>query len=128
MSRPIYLGPDSCYAYREGIYVKPKGHPGIDTIAEALGILYLILRDKRRGWSYDDKGPCRRIRMGHELFVKRVNYVSVLAKKHGATRRELHVIDYLADYVKKHSRLPRGYGRKARRAIARKRSRARGRR
>jgi len=48
----IYQGPDSCYARREGIYVKRARRPGIDTLAEAAAIAKLILRDLKRGYTY----------------------------------------------------------------------------
>ena len=103
---PVYMGHNSCYARREGFYVRRFGRPGIDTVAEAAGILHLIIRDLRRGWTYDADRDCRKIRMGKELFVDRANYVRVLARRHGAGPRTLAVIDRLVEYVIASGRLP----------------------
>ncbi len=119
--RPIYQGDNSCYALREHVYVKRIEKPGIDTVAEAAGILYLILRDYRRGWTYDNNSPrCSKIPMTLELFEKRARYVKILAKKHGASHSELKRIQQLIDYVIKYKRMPREYLRRARRIILKK--------
>ena len=115
----VYLGADSCYAKREGVYVRRVGHPGIDTIQEAVGILYLILLDLRRGWTYDPRNGCRKIRMTVGLFERRVNYVVPLAERHGASRREIDIIRGYCDYVLEHRRMPPGTLMLARRALAR---------
>jgi len=104
----IYTGPDSCYGRREGIFVARIGRPGIDKVAEAAGILRLILRDRRRGWTYDgDTVACRKVRMSESLFIKRVNYVRVLARR--VVRPDTYTyraIDALVEYVLQHGRLP----------------------
>ena len=135
MGRPIYQGRDSCYALREGMYVKRVEKLGIDTIGEAAGILRLICRDKRRGWTYDDDCGCCKVRMTESLFEKRAVYVKTLAVKHGATERELKIIDNMIDYVLRHHRLPKKYSKLADKYIVkagagktRKRSRRRSRR
>lgn len=112
----IYLGSDSCYAKKEGIYVKPIQHPGIDTITEASGILFLVLRDYRRHRTYAHV-QCREIPMNHELFVKRATYVIPLSKKHGASKREQKVIEKLVEYVLKHKKMPKKFKPVVRRAI-----------
>jgi hypothetical protein len=48
--RNKYIGPRSCYAVHEGVYVPGKGL----TEETFLSVLALILRDLKRGWSYDD--------------------------------------------------------------------------
>ena len=113
------MGHNSCYARREGIYVRRVGRPGIDTVAEAAGILYLIVRDLRRGWTYDDDRGCRKVRMGKELFVERTNYVRVLARRHGAGPHTLDVIDRLVEYVLASGRLPKTVTYRGRRYVVR---------
>jgi len=102
----VYQGADSCYARREGVYVKRVRRPGIDTLREAAGILRLILRDYRRGWTYE-QGTCRKIRMSRRLFEERVRFVKFLARQHGAKGETLEAIDRLVDYVLEHKRLPK---------------------
>ena len=103
----MYQGPRSCWARREGVFVARVGRPGIDTVAEAAGILYLILKDLRRGWTYDPDRSCRRIRMSEELFERRTRYVYTLANKHGASRHALAAIDRLVQHVISEGRLPK---------------------
>jgi hypothetical protein len=72
----IYQGRGSCWGIREHIYVPGSG---IDVRA-ARGILSLIEKELRRGWTYDRS--CRRIKMTPELARKRALYLIALAKKH----------------------------------------------
>lgn len=115
---PIYQGHNSCYAKREGIYVKRVRKPGIDTLAEAAAILKLVLRDYRRGWTYDDDCGCCIIPMDLELFKRRARYVVTLAHKHGAPKETIEKIEDLVNYVIKYKRMPRQYLRKAKKMIA----------
>ena len=101
----VYQGANSCYALNEQIYVRRLRRPGVDTLKEASGILKLILRDYRRGWTYR-QGDCKKIRMTRELFEKRVNFIKLLARRHGARGEVLKAIDRLVDYVLNHRRLP----------------------
>jgi len=112
---PIYLGPRSVYARKEGIYVKPREKPGIDTIKEAAGILYLILRDFRRGWSYNQHG--KKVKMTPKLFALRVRYVFPLSRKHGASKREQAVILKLINHVLANKSLPKDYAKMAKAQI-----------
>ena len=91
----IYMGRGSCYARREGIYVKDRPREGVNVDQEALAIIYLIMRDLRRGKTYDDR--CRVIRMTRKLAKRRINYLIALAKKHGASGRELKEIRAIVD-------------------------------
>ena len=102
----VYMGVNSCYARREGVFVARVKRPGIDTVVEAVGILYLIVRDRRRGWTYDQNNHCRKVRMTERLFVERANYVRVLARRHGAGPHALAVIDRLVEHVIANGRLP----------------------
>jgi len=70
------MGPRSCYAIKEGFYVKGDGV----NYNTGLAILTLIHRDYRRGWTYDHE--CRRIPMSVELAYKRLRYLIPLCKKH----------------------------------------------
>jgi hypothetical protein len=72
----IYQGPQSCWARHERIYVPGSG---IDVRA-ARGILALIDKELKRGWTYNHS--CRRIRMTPALARKRALYLIALAKKH----------------------------------------------
>ena len=126
---PVYQGANSCYALNEQVYVKRLRRPGIDTLREAAGILRLILRDYRRGWTYR-QGDCKKIRMTRELFERRVRFVAFLAKEHGARGEVLRAVERLVDYVLEHKRLPKrlkvgdryvDVGKLAEEAIARKR-------
>lgn len=108
MGVPVYQGRDSCMARREGWYVKRIEHPGVDTIAEAVALAWAILRDYRRGHTYDnDSVRCRKIRMTWRLAEKRLVYLIALARKHGASERELRVIRRLVEHTVKHHRLPK---------------------
>ena len=102
----VYQGANSCYALNEQRYVERVRKPGIDTLREAAGILKLILRDLRRGWTYE-QGTCRKIRMTRELFERRVNFVPFLAKKHGAKGEVLKAIKRMAEYVLANKKLPK---------------------
>ncbi|HID41693.1 MAG TPA: hypothetical protein EYP33_06025 [Pyrodictium sp.] len=102
----VYMGRNSCYARKEGIYVRRIRGKGIDTAKEAVAILKLILRDLRRGRTYE-QSTCREIKMTRELFIQRVDYVPVLAKRHGAGKETLDAIRRLTEYVKKHGKLPK---------------------
>ena len=102
---PVYQGRRSCYALNEGMYVKRIGRKGIDTVYEAIAILYLILRDKKRGWTYE-QGTCKRIVMSEQLFKQRVSFVPQLAKFHNAPREVREKIEQIANYVLKNRKLP----------------------
>ena len=117
---PVYQGRDSCMARREGWYVKRIEEPGIDTIDEAVGIAWAVIRDYRRGYGYDAKHGCKKIQMTRELFTRRVRYIYTLANKHGASERELRVIDKLVEYVLRHKRLPSRVARRSVEAILRR--------
>jgi len=103
---PVYQGRDSCMAKREGWFVRRIEEPGVDTIDEAVALAWAVLRDYRRGYTYDGDS-CRRIRMTWGLAARRLRYIYTLAVKHGASGRELRVIRRLVEYVLEHRRLPR---------------------
>jgi len=111
------MGIDSCYAKKEGIYVRRIARTGIDTIAEAKALAYLVLRDYRRGWTYD-KYDCRKIPMSHDLFKKRLQGILSYAGKHtddlvekgllskSAREELLKRIKEIIDYVESYKRIP----------------------
>ena len=119
---PVYQGRDSCYARKEGMYVRRIQHPGIDTVTEAVGILHLIARDYKKGWTYENR-TCRKVRMTRKLFVRRARYVLTLSRKHGASASERAVIKRLITYVIRDRRVPKRFKAAARRAIAKVRKR-----
>jgi len=47
-----YIGPESCYAKKEDVYI-PRIDSGLNE-ATFFSVMALILRDLRRGWSYND--------------------------------------------------------------------------
>jgi hypothetical protein len=72
----IYQGRDSCYAKKERTYITgSKVTPSnMKTFAR------LILRDLRRGWTYNES--CRKIKMTKKLAIKRLAYLKALCVKH----------------------------------------------
>ena len=104
---PVYQGRDSCLAKKEGKYIKRVAGKGIDTVAEAVALAYAVLRDYRRGYTYDPRNDCRKIKMTNELFKKRLRYIYTLAKRHGASKKELETIKRLIRHVIKKRKLPK---------------------
>ena len=116
---PVYQGPRSCYARREGLYVRRARRPGIDTLGEAAAIAALILRDLKRGYTYEGRS-CKRVKMTRKLAARRLNFLRLLARKHGAPKRVVRAVDSLVEYVLEKWRLPGGeIGELARRMLAR---------
>jgi len=72
----IYMGPGSAYAKREGVYVPGRG---VD-LQTGVSIAALILRDLRRGWSYDHSG--RVVEVDRDLAWRRLRYLYPLCLKH----------------------------------------------
>jgi hypothetical protein len=85
----IYEGENSCWAKNENAYVPGDGV----NVKSARGILSLIDRELRRGWTYNHS--CHRIKMTPTLAKKRAVYLIALAKKHrgaGETRRVAEIV------------------------------------
>ena len=114
--RSIYLGRSSAYAVREGVYVKDVRKEGIDVFSEAAGIAYLVLRDYRRGYTYDHYG--KKIKMSRELFMRRLRFIIPLARKHGATKSTLKRIYALVKFVAKRNKLPKSVKASVKKALA----------
>ncbi len=103
---PVYQGKNSCYAKREGYYVKRIREPGIDTLREAAAIARLILRDYRRGYTYK-QGSCEKIQMTRDLFEKRLRFLVFLAKRHGAPEEVVEAVKRLVGYALRRGKLPK---------------------
>ena len=104
---PVYQGSNSCLARREGKYIRRIEGPGVDTIAEAAALAYAVLRDYRRGYTYDADNGCRKIKMTNKLFKKRLKYIYTLSVRHGASKKEREIIKRLVNYVARKKRLPK---------------------
>ena len=80
--RNIYQGPNSCYARHEGVWV-----PGSGVTPRTLpSFVALILRDMKRGWSYNENCDVINFTPGHA--VDRLNYLIALARAHSGVRAE----------------------------------------
>lgn len=104
---PVYQGANSCVARREGWYVRRVEGKGVDTVAEAVALAWAVLRDYRRGYTYDADSNCKKIRMTWEQARRRLKFIVRLARWHGATRRELETIKRVIAYALRHKRLPK---------------------
>jgi hypothetical protein len=103
----IYQGESSCWARNENAYV-----PGLGIDARsARGILSLIERELRRGWTYDHS--CRRIRMTPALAKKRAVYLIALAKKHRGAAEARRVAEIVYSWLEKRRLLSGAVRRKA---------------
>jgi len=74
--RNKYIGTRSCYATYEDAYVPGRGL----TEETFLSVMALILRDMKRGWSYDDH--CNRIPFSKSYALQRVVWSGALAFTH----------------------------------------------
>lgn len=95
----IYEGENSCWAKNEHVYVPGDG---IDA-KSAKGILSLIDKELKRGWTYDHS--CRRIRMTPALAKKRAVYLIALAKKHRGAAEAKRVAEIVYDWLERHKLL-----------------------
>jgi len=94
--RNIYQGPQSCWAQREHVYVPGSG---IDE-RSADGILTLMGKELRRGWTYDHS--CRRVKMTPALARKRALYLIALAKRHSGAAEARRVAELVYSWLEKH--------------------------
>jgi len=102
----IYQGEGSCWGRNENAYVPGSG---IDT-RSARGILSLIERELRRGWTYDHS--CRRIKMTPTLAKKRAVYLIALAKKHRGVAEARRVAEIVYSWLERHRLLSAAVRRK----------------
>ncbi|MCD6369707.1 MAG: hypothetical protein J7L38_07945 [Thermoproteales archaeon] len=113
--KPIYLDINSVYAEKEGVYVRDFRKEGIDVFDEAIGIATLILRDYRRGWTYDHDGNI--IEMTETLAKRRLNYIKPLSIKHGATATAQEKIESMVEYALQRFKLKKEWKDNAKKAI-----------
>jgi len=92
----IYQGENSCWARHENVYVPGSG---IDA-RSARGILSLMERELRRGWTYNHS--CRRVKMTPTLAKKRAIYLIALAKKHRGAAEARRVAEIVYTWLEKH--------------------------
>jgi hypothetical protein len=95
----IYEGPNSCWAKHEHVYVPGDG---VD-VKSARGILSLMERELRRGWTYGHS--CRKIRMTPNLAKKRALYLIALAKKHSGAAEAKRVAEIVYQWLERHKLL-----------------------
>jgi phage gp16-like protein len=93
----IYQGENSCWAKHERVYVPGSG---VDAKA-ARGILSLIEKELKRGWTYD-KPSCRRIRMTPALAKRRAVYLIALAKRHYGDAEARRVAEIVYRWLERH--------------------------
>jgi len=74
--RNKYIGQRSCYATYEDVYVPGRGL----TEETFLSVMALILRDVKRGWSYDDH--CNRIPFSKSYALQRAVWAGALSFTH----------------------------------------------
>ncbi len=92
----IYQGPSSCWGRNENVYVPGTG---IDA-RSAQGILALIEKELRRGWTYDHS--CRRVKMTPALAKKRAIYLLALARKHRGAAEARRVAEIVYTWLERH--------------------------
>jgi hypothetical protein len=88
--RPIYLGRNSVFCIKENKCIPNINKPGVDTLKEAKAIIRSILRDLKRGYTYNHYGEV--IPMDRRLAIRRLNFLLLLAKKHGLPEDEYKLL------------------------------------
>lgn len=96
----IYMGKGSCYAIKEGLYVKP----GLMDLGRAAAHLYLHLKDLKAGYTYNH--DCARIRMSRSLFEARCKYLVKLCREQIGDEYECSQVEQLVELVLREMRLP----------------------
>ena len=92
----IYMGENSCWARNERVYVPGDG---VDA-KSARGILALIDRELKRGWTYDHS--CKKIKMTPSLAKKRAIYLIALARKHKGAAEARRVAEVVYGWLERH--------------------------
>jgi hypothetical protein len=103
----IYQGERSCWARNEHVYVPGSG---IDE-RSARGILALIDKELKRGWTYDHS--CRRIKMTPQLARQRALYLIALAKKHRGAAEARRVAEIVYEWLERRGLLSGAVKRRA---------------
>ncbi|ABW01530.1 hypothetical protein [Caldivirga maquilingensis] len=96
----IYMGRESCYAVKEGVYVKP----GPMDLGRAAAHLYLHLRDLKLGYTYNH--DCVKIRMSRSLFEARCKYLVKLCREQINDEYECSQVEQLVNAVLSNMKLP----------------------
>ncbi len=102
---PVYMGRNSGYARRFGLYVRRLRRKGIDTLREVLGITALICWDLKEGKTVNASGHV--IRMDKELFKKRLNFIRTLEDIHKAPKEVKEVTEKVLRYALRHKKPPK---------------------
>lgn len=97
----IYMGRDSCYARREGMYISS----GPINFEKAVTHLYLHLRDLKRGYTYDHE--CKKVAMDYKLFEARSKYLIKLCREHIKDEDECEKVEEIVNYVLRKRDLPK---------------------
>jgi len=105
---------------REGVYVRRIAKRGVDTVAEAVALAYMVLRDLRRGYTYDPRRNCRRIRMTRALARRRLKFIVMLAQVHGAGDSEVRAIRRMVSSILRAWRMPSRVAGRSTREIVRR--------
>ncbi len=92
----IYQGERSCWARNEHVYVPGSG---IDE-RSARGVLTLIDKELKRGWTYDKRG-CRRMRMTPRLARMRALYLIALARRHRGAAEARRVAEIVYNWLER---------------------------
>lgn len=107
--RSIYEGRESCWARREGLYVRRHPGRGISSFEQAVAIATLVCYDHHRRRTYGHK--CVREGMSRELFERRLNFLIMLAGKH--SRRLEERVRKLVRHCMRHGKPPKRMALKA---------------
>jgi len=102
--RTIYEGSRSCWAKREGLYVRRSPNKGISSYGQAVAIATLVCYDYHRRRTYDGS-RCVKEGMNKELFERRLNFLIMLAGRH--SRRLEERVRKLVRYCLKHKKPPK---------------------
>ena len=97
-----YETASSAYAKKEGVYVPSTKV----NFRNGLNIASLILRDFKRGWTYNSSG--QRIPMNKYLFYHRLFYLIALCRKHTKNPSECRKLKNTVNYIYRHLKLPPG--------------------
>ena len=100
MSPNIYMGRESCYAKKEGMFVAS----GPMDLGRAAAHLYLHLRDLKRRQTYDHN--CNKIVMDEKLFEARSRYLVKICYEQVRNENECEKVRELVEYVLKKYDLP----------------------
>ncbi|NPA97059.1 MAG: hypothetical protein GXO32_05605 [Crenarchaeota archaeon] len=99
---PIYVGKNSHYANRFGLYVARGRGKGVSSLGKALAIAALVCFDYHRKKTVNHRD--RVVRMSRKLFEKRLNFLVLLAAKH--SERLERSVSRLVEFCERHRHPP----------------------